>query len=273
MSIASLLPTPLDPPGARDYFRHMDAIKKSLVGSTALVTGGAQRIGRAIALALAGAGADVAIHCHESCEAARDTLVSLRAVGVRAWLSRADLSRSDGADALMEDVLRQTGGALNLLVNNASAYPGGRLDNMTVGDLDESVRLHAFTPLVLARRLAALAPSGHVVNLLDTRVTMYDRDHAAYHLGKRMLLTLTRMLALELAPGIQVNAVAPGAVLPPAGQDTAWLDRVAAANPMQRHGTPQGVAECVLFLMQTDFITGQIIYYDGGYHMKAATYA
>ena len=97
--------------------------------------------------------------------------------------------------------------------------------------------------------MAGQGITGHIVNLLDTRVTVYDKEHASYHISKRVLLTLTRMLALELAPKIAVNGIAPGLILPPAGQDEAYLQRLAHTNPLQRHGGPQDVVDAVLFLL------------------------
>ena len=100
----------------------------------------------------------------------------------------------------------------------------------------------------------------------------YDRAHAAYHLSKRMLFTLTRMMALEFAPQIRVNAVAPGLILPPPGQDASFLERMASTNPLGRHGDASDVADAVLFLTGAGFVTGQVIYVDGGRHMKGAVY-
>lgn len=250
----------------------MDNGRQSLAGRHVLITGGARRIGGVITLELARAGAHVVIHCHKSGEAAQATAAAARACGVHAWAVTADLSEPGGAERCMDAALAATGGRLDGLVNNASHYPESRLLSVPPGELEASLRLHATAPLLLARRMAALGGTGDIVNVLDARMTMYDAEHAAYHLGKRMLLNLTRMLALELAPRIRVNAVAPGAVLQPDGEPEAALERLAAFNPLQRHGSPAGVAACVRFLMTCDFMTGQTLFYDGGYHLKAATY-
>jgi pteridine reductase len=250
----------------------MSGKTERLAGRTALVTGGARRIGRALTLALARAGANVVVHCRSSTDEARETVAEARAAGVEAWTAEADLARAGTLDAFMDSVLERTGGRLDLLVNNASAYGESRLATLSARELEESVRLHVFAPLALARRFAALDRSGDIVNILDARITACDARHAAYHLGKRMLFTLTRMLALELAPRIRVNALAPGAVLPPDGLGAGELERLAAFNPLRAHGTPEGLAECLLFLLRADFVTGQVIFYDGGYHLKAATY-
>lgn len=243
-----------------------------LAGRTALVTGGARRIGSAIALALARAGSNVVIHYCQSRDEAEATAAAARSQGVASWTVAGDLAAAGGAQAVMDEALALTGGRLDILVNNASRYPESRLLTLTAGELEECVRLHVAAPLALAQRFAALAGGGDIVNVLDARITAYDAAHAAYHLSKRMLFSLTRMLALELAPRIRVNAVAPGAVLPPPGEGDDFLARVACCNPLRRHGTPEELAQCVCMLMANSFITGQVIYYDGGYHMKAATY-
>lgn len=244
-----------------------------LEGKNALVTGGARRIGAAIARDLAAHGVGVVVHCNHSTEEAEGLADELRAKGATAWSIRGDLDHLD-ADAFFHDLLALTGGRLDLLVNNASTYPASDLLTTTGEEIAGMVRVHASTPLALVQRFAALPHpgGGSVVNLLDARITTYDKGHVAYHLSKRMLFSLTRMLALELAPAIRVNAVAPGAVLQEVGQPPSELERLAQFNPMKSHGSPEGLAECVRFLLASDFITGQILYYDGGYHMKAATY-
>ena len=162
---------------------------------------------------------------------------------------------------------------MDILVNNASAYPTDTVMDFSPEALLDSVRLHAAAPLVLARAMAARKPeAADVVNLLDSRMEDYDRQHASYHLGKRMLWTLTRMLALELAPAIKVNAVAPGLILPPEGKDETYLASLAHTNPLGRVGSLAEIVAAVRLLVESDFITGQVIYVDGGRHMKGCVY-
>ena len=134
------------------------------------------------------------------------------------------------------------------------------------------MRINAWAPFVLGRALARERRGGCIVNLLDSRITDYDAEHAAYHLSKRMLATLTRMMALEFAPRVRVNAVAPGLILPPPGEDDGYLERLKRTNPLERHGEPADVAEAVLFLARSLFVTGQTIFVDGGRHMRGAVY-
>jgi pteridine reductase len=242
-----------------------------LEGKTALITGAARRIGRATALALAQRGARIVAHYHCSGDAAESLCDEIRAGGGAVWPVQADLWDSNQTCALFETA-RSHVGNIDILINNASIFESETLWETSDETLCRNVRIHTMAPLVLARALAGQKCPGHVVNLLDTRVTTYDRAHAAYHLSKRMLLTLTRMLALELAPEIAVNAVAPGLILPPVGQDRTYLEKLIHSNPLARHGDPSDVTDAILFLLRSRFITGQILYVDGGYHMKGHMY-
>ena len=145
--------------------------------------------------------------------------------------------------------------------------------DFTLADLDKNIRVNAFSPLVLSRMLARQEMNGAIVSFLDTRINDYDAEHAAYHLSKRMLYSMTRMLALELAPHIRVNAVAPGLILPPAGKDKTYLERRKHTNPLGSYGDVSQITDTVLFLLANDFVTGQIIFVDGGRHLKGSVYS
>jgi pteridine reductase len=242
-----------------------------LKGRTALITGAARRLGRATALALAQHGVNVVVHYHRHADRAGALCEEIRALGCSAWPVQGDLLDAGQTRAVFENALARAG-RIDILINNASMFESETLWETTAESLSRNIRIHAMAPLALARDMAGQKSPGHIVNLLDTRVTTYDRKHASYHLSKRMLLTLTRMLALELAPGIAVNAVAPGLILPPAGEDESYLQGLANTNPLGRHGDPTDVTDAILFLLGSRFITGQILYVDGGYHMKGHTY-
>jgi len=249
----------------------MDKPHIALSGKTALITGAARRLGRATAIALARQGVNVAVHYNQSEEAATALCDELRGLGVTSWPIQADLSDTSHAEGLFQQAVVQAG-AIDILINNASIFEKETLWETTETTLWRNLQIHSVAPLMLARALAQQDRAAHVINLLDTRVTVYDRQHASYHLSKRVLLTLTRMLALELAPEIVVNAIAPGLILPPAGEDESYLEKLAHCNPLNRYGCPQDVADAVLFLLGSRFITGQVIYVDGGYHMKGRMY-
>ncbi|HNR34300.1 MAG TPA: SDR family oxidoreductase, partial [Candidatus Hydrogenedentes bacterium] len=136
----------------------------------------------------------------------------------------------------------------------------------------DAVNLNALAPFLLGRCLAAQKRPGGIVNLLDARIADYDREHASYHLSKRLLFTLTRMMAVEFAPCVRVNGIAPGLILPPEGKDESYLAQLAATNPLNRYGSPDDVAEAVLYLLRSDFVTGQVIFVDGGRHMRGGMY-
>jgi pteridine reductase len=242
-----------------------------LTGRTALVTGAAKRLGRAVALGLAEAGADVIVHYFRSEPEAAATAGEIEGLGRRAWTLGADLTDADAVASLIARAF-EAAGRVDILVNNASIFPSGSLMEMTSAQLAENVQVNAWAPLQLCRDFAAGGGSGDIVNFLDCRIVDYDRHHVPYHLSKRMLLSLTRMLAVELAPRIKVNAVAPGLIIPPPGEDESFLARHADSNPLGRHGSEADVAGAVVMLAANGFITGQVIFVDGGRHLRGQFY-
>ncbi|MBI2435879.1 MAG: SDR family oxidoreductase [Candidatus Hydrogenedentes bacterium] len=243
----------------------------SLAGKTALVTGGAKRIGAATCLALAKAGSNVVVHYRHSAEEAKTLRGRLETAGVSAWTAQADLAESGGADRAWEAALRQAG-HIDFLVNSASIFPTQTLTEMTPEDVHRNLDVNALAPMLLCRRFAEQKREGAIVNLLDTRAFDYDRNHVPYHLSKRMLFTLTRIMAVEYAPSVRVNAVAPGLILPPEGKDQAYLEQLRETNPLHRIGSPEDVAEAVLFLLRSSFMTGQVLLVDGGRHLHGSMY-
>jgi len=242
-----------------------------LTGKTALVTGGAKRIGRATVLALAGEGANVVVHYRSSQTQADDLVRQIRGTGGNAWAVRADLADEDQAKTLL-DRARERAGTVDILINNASIFPENTLDDLTADDVAISVQVNAVAPFLIARALAAQTGNGAIVNFLDARLGDYDASHVAYDLSKRMLLAITQMLALEFAPAVRVNAVAPGLILAPCGEDESYLKRLGSRNPLRRVGKVQNITDAVVFLLQNDFVTGQVIYVDGGRQMKGRLY-
>jgi len=258
----------------------------ALGGRAALVTGAARRLGRAIAEALAREGADVVVHFGHSAAEAERTAAGLRGLGVRAWAVHADLGDPAQAEALW-DQARAQAGSIDILVNSASSFSEDTLTDFTAGGLEASLRLNALAPVLLARRFAAGSgaegpaeggrstpgrPDRVIVNLLDSRMLGRMRAHFSYQAAKRLLADFTRLLALELAPSIRVNAVAPGMILPPEGLDAERQERLAATNLLGRWGKPEDVARAVLFLASSDFVTGQVLYVDGGGAVKESLF-
>jgi len=242
-----------------------------LHGKTALVTGAAKRLGAATALELARHGAAILVHYGKSEADAKNVARQITDLGVRAWTIPADFSDPAAADALFDRAV-QAAGPIDILVNNASVFPHAGLATLSPADLHANLDVNALAPLLLSRRFFAQGRPGCIINFLDARITDFDSEHAAYHLSKRMLFSLTRMMALEFAPAVRVNAVAPGLILPPEGEDQSYLERLAHTNPLGRHGGARDVTEAVLFLIRSEFITGQVIFVDGGRHIKGAMY-
>jgi NAD(P)-dependent dehydrogenase (short-subunit alcohol dehydrogenase family) len=205
----------------------------------------------------------------------------LIACTMRGWSTQTEAARVSSATLILNATA--AAGPLDVLVNSASSFPSNRLNEMTLQELHVAVDVNAFIPLVLSREFAredshensrenSRANSRSIVNLLDTRIVDYDREHVAYHLSKRMLFTLTRMMAVEFAPHIRVNAVAPGLILPPPGKDEAYLEAQVNTNPLHRVGKVEDVARAVLFLVRSNFVTGQVLFVDGGRHLRGSMY-
>lgn len=235
------------------------------------MTGGAKRLGRAIALRFAREGAHVVVHYRDSESEALDTAAEVRAAGVQAWTIRADLSQGAEAGRLWKEAL-DAAGAVDVLVNSASIFPEGTLATLDEASLAENLRVNALSPFELLRHLGEAGRPGCAINLLDSMIRSYDRRHVAYHLSKRALYSLTRMAAVEYAPLVRVNAIAPGPVLPPPGEGAAYLAARGAETFLQSYGSGEHVAEAAVFLARSTFVTGQVIYVDGGNHLKGTMY-
>jgi len=238
----------------------------NLKGETALITGAAKRIGRETALTLADQGVNVVIHFNRSDSEARRLAEQLQLKGVKVWTVQADFRRSDEYQTLIERA-QQAAGGLDILINNASIFPLETLKDLTWSELSANMEVNAWVPFVLSRQFAERIGRGKIVNLHDSRLKGYDWTHVGYILSKHVLAAMTRMMALEFAPNITVNAVAPGLILPPPGKDESYLQNLVHTVPLQRHGEAQDIADAVAFLVRSDFITGNVIYVDGGRHL------
>lgn len=242
-----------------------------LEGKTALVTGAAKRLGRAVSLALADAGCNVVLHYRSSASEVEDLARQIEAFGRGAWPVAADIAEDGTADSLFDEA-QEKAGPIDILVNNAAIFPADRIDALTWDSFVLNTRINAFAPLVLGRRLAQQGREGAVLNFLDTRVHDYDKEHASYHFSKRLLHSFTRFSAEAFAPKVRVNAIAPGLVLPPEGKDESYLAGLAHTNPLQRYGGEQDIADAALYLLRADFLTGEIIHVDGGRHLRGGLY-
>lgn len=240
---------------------------QTLQGRTALITGGSKRIGQETALALAEQGADIVVHFNRSDEEARQLAEELEKKGVKAWTIQADFRRPDEYRSLIGRA-RSLAGQLDILINNASIFPSESLAELAWSGFSADVEVNAWVPLTLSRDFARDLGRGGIINLHDTHLAGFDFGHAGYILSKHVLAELTRMMAMAFAPAVTVNAVAPGLILPPPGEDERYLETHSHALPLQKHGGPRDIAEAIVFLLRSDFITGQVIYVDGGRHLQ-----
>jgi pteridine reductase len=236
-----------------------------LAHGRALVTGAGKRLGAEIAVALGRQGMRVAVHHSASADGAQRTAARVREVGGSAETFGADLTDRAAARDLVDRVLDRFGG-LDLLVNSAANF-----DRIAYGDLDDdawdrALALNLTAGFVLAQRAtqALRVARGSIVFVTCTSATSPYKNHLPYVVSKGALRQLMRVMALELAPEVRVNAIAPGTVLPPADMPEADVERLAQRIPLRKTGEPEDVAGAVVFLAQSPFITGHEIVVDGG---------
>jgi NAD(P)-dependent dehydrogenase (short-subunit alcohol dehydrogenase family) len=238
-----------------------------LLGRTALVTGAAKRVGRAIALAMAGRGMDIVVHYKNSAPEARATAKAVEGLGRRAVVVQADLAQQEEVEALA-DRATQAFGKIDVLVNSAALFYRTPLEKITAQDWEQFLRVNLTGPFLLARRVGLemrRRGEGKIVNVADVAGIAPWAEFLPYSVSKGALITLTKGLAKALAPEVQVNAVAPGSVLLPEEYGDKEREAIVRATPLKRIGNPADVANTVLFLLEgSDFITGQVVVVDGG---------
>ncbi len=243
---------------------------------TALVTGAGKRIGKAIALALARDGFQVAVHYNASTQEAQETKRLIEELGGRAVLVKANLSVENETRALVglaQDAL----GPLSVLVNNASVFENDSPENATRASWDLHLETNLRAPFVLiqefSKQLAegvVARGEGAVINILDQRVFNLTPHSISYTVSKAGLWALTQTLALALAPRVRVSAVGPGPVLAHSRQTEAQFAALCGSMPLQRGASPEDIAEAVLYLVKAKSVTGQMIAVDGGQHLGYA---
>lgn len=231
----------------------------------ALVTGGAVRLGRAIALGFARAGYDILVHYNASEEPAREVVRLVEAMGRRGAAVQADLSRP-GEPRLLLDALTHAFPRLDVLVNGAAGFDATPLLDVDAEAWDRVLALNVRAPHLMVREAAPFLSEtrGAVVNLVDLSAFQPWTEYPVHAVSKAALAHLTRVQARALAPRVRVNAVAPGAVLPPDDYPVERLEALRARTPLQALGTPDDVVEAVLFLARAPYITGQVLAVDGG---------
>lgn len=241
----------------------------------ALVTGGALRIGRSIALGLAARGWDVAVHYGKSHDAAAAVVAEIEALGRYAVALQADLADEAQVGSLLPRCAEALG-AVRCVVNNASVFEEDRADNFTYEALLKMTAVNLAAPLALARALYEGIPPeadddehlrGVVINLLDQKLFNLNPDYLSYTLSKAALQTATTTLAQALAPRVRVVGVAPGLTLQSAGQTSDDFDIAHRRTPLRRASRPEDVATAVCYLAEASSVTGTTLLVDGGQHL------
>jgi NAD(P)-dependent dehydrogenase (short-subunit alcohol dehydrogenase family) len=241
--------------------------EQPLRNRVALVTGGGKRIGRAIALTLGRAGADVIVNYHQSRQGAQATADEIAAMGVRAAALRADVSRP-GQVAAMFRAIQKRLGRLDLLVNNAGVFFPKKWDELEEADFDRVLGANLKGPFFCAQAAARMMMrqgGGNIINISSLGGLQAWPSYMHYCASKAALISLTRSLAKALAPTIRVNSVAPGTILFPDEERNATIRKIIRTTPLRKAGGADDIAQMVLFLAtHSEFITGQVFTVDGG---------
>ena len=236
---------------------------------TALITGAAKRIGRQLALDLAGVGYDIAVHCNASRNAADDVAAEITSKGRKAVVVQGDLSLFETPDRIVGEAVAALG-SLDVLINNASVFEDDEVGGISRDSWDQHLNANLRAPVMLAQAFARQLPageSGNVINLIDQRVWKLNPQFFSYTISKAGLWTATRTLAQALAPHIRVNAIGPGPALPSARMDDAAFQRQGELTLLKRGTSPAEISAAAQFILSQPALTGQMIALDGGQHL------
>jgi NAD(P)-dependent dehydrogenase (short-subunit alcohol dehydrogenase family) len=236
-----------------------------LTGAVTLITGGAHRVGRALALGLARAGSHIVVHYNTSDAAAERTATDIHALGTRASLVRADLADTAAAPRVIDHV-RSEFGRLDVLINNASRFEQAPIEAIGPAEWDRVLNVNLRAPFFLAQAAAALLRERHgvILNIADLSALQAWPTYAHHAVSKAGLVHLTRVLARAFGPHIRANAIIPGTVLPPAHNDGQEHALGTQRRVVDRPGSPDDVVAAALYLVQNEFVTGQALVVDGG---------
>lgn len=237
-----------------------------LNGKVALVTGGARRLGRELSLALAKAGAGVVVNYNRSAAQANELCEQIEALGQRAVPVQADVSRGDDVQRLIE-VTEEVFGRLDILVNNASTFENVPLLEITEESWDRVMGVNLKGPFLVSQKAEPLLRAhrrGLIVNMTDLAGIQTWPAYGHHGVSKAGVIHLTKVLARAFAPEIRVNAIAPGTVLPPVDYTPAQVESLRGRTPLQRIGTPADVVRALMYLIDADYVTGEMVVVDGG---------
>ena len=245
-----------------------------LTDKVALVTGSAQRVGRAIALELAKNGVNIVVHYHSSDPSeVRETLHDVKSFGVDALEFQADVSQPDDVEKLFS-AIQERFGRLDIVVNSASVFQKRELLDVSLEDWDLTMNVNLRAPFLITQHAAKMmaenaVPGGSIVNICDKGVDGPWKAYSHHGVSKSALWALTEITALSLGPTIRANAIVPGPIMKPAGRnmsDEEWA-KVGEKNPLNKTGEAGDVARAVVYLCQEDFLTGTLIHVNAGEHL------
>ena len=232
---------------------------------TVLITGAAKRLGKEMSIHLAGKGWNIAIHYNSSENHAQSLKSELQKNyhGQKFRTFQANLSQSIDVEKLIPSVTDKMG-SIDLLINNASIFDPGYLKETDLNLFNTQMAVNLQAPFILSRDFARHTKKGLIINFIDTRITSNKSDYAIYSISKKALWELTKMSALEFAPQIRVNAVAPGVTLPPEDKDENYLLDLAEKIPMKKPGGIEPILQSLDYIISNTHLTGQLLFADGG---------
>jgi len=235
------------------------------MNKTALITGAAKRVGKAMALHLASQGWNIAIHYNSSELEARLFCDELTRTypNQQFEIFKADLNQPDEVEKLIPRVVQKMLG-IGLLINNASLFEPSKLSKTSTEFLDRQMNVNFKAPFILSRNFAQTFKNGVIINFVDTRIVTNQSNFAAYSISKKALWELTKMAAFEFGPDIRVNAIAPGLTLPPEEKGEDYLLKLAEKVAMKRPGGLEPILKSLDFILNNDYLTGQLLFCDGG---------
>lgn len=227
-----------------------------------LVTGGATRLGRYFAEALAEKGYDIALHVNSSRGEAEEVARVIRQKG-----QACEILPCNFLEDSLEELIgcaKQRFPGLSVLLNSASSYEPAPIAATNMALLENQFRVNMFTPLLLTRYFADIVEQGQIINIIDNKVAYHQYPYAAYLLSKQSLADMTRMAALEFAPRLRINGIAPGVVLPASQRTSDYIQWRIEGTLLKRQGNPDNLVQALYYLLDNDFVAGQILFVDGG---------
>ena len=230
---------------------------------TAIITGGAVRLGKSFALHLANKGYNIALHFSKMRPAVKSVLDQLNSMDIKSKYYNCDFSNIENAEKLIDKV-SQDFSDVTLLINSAANFIQENIETTNSKNLLETFHINLFSPFILMREYKKMFNKGMIVNILDERILRNIPTFAAYSVSKVGLAHLTRIASIEWGTTIRVNGIAPGLILPPVGQDDNYLKRESKHVPTGKHGSPENLIKGLDYLLENTFVNGEILFIDGG---------